>query len=63
MNVELKGNKLVITMDYNKAGIVSSTGKTLLHATGSQKFSLDGQVATVGVNVYTKNPVASKAKK
>jgi hypothetical protein len=58
MQTELKGNKLVITLDINKKPVPSASGKTLVVATthGNQPTAvqIDGKVLVVGVNAYVK---------
>ena len=57
MNAQIsKEGKLVITMDFDKAGKVSVSGKSLVHATtnGNKAVSLDGKVMYIGVNAYSK---------
>lgn len=39
---EVKDGKLVLTMDLDKEGHISSTGKTTLHATASDKVDIPG---------------------
>ena len=57
MNAQIsKEGKLVITMDFDKAGKVSVSGRSLVHATtnGNKAVSLDGKVIYIGVNAYSK---------
>ena len=56
MQVELKNNKLVITIDVNAKPAPSASGKTLVVATshGNQQtmVTIDGKPLIVGVNAY-----------
>ena len=56
MQVELKNNKLVITIDVNVKPTPSASGKTLVVATshGNQQttVTIDGKPLIVGVNAY-----------
>ena len=56
MQVELKNNKLVITIDVNAKPTPSASGKTLVVATshGNQQttVTIDGKLLIVGVNAY-----------
>jgi hypothetical protein len=56
MQVELKNNKLVITIDVNAKPTPSASGKTLVVATshGNQQttVTIDGKPLIVGVNAY-----------
>jgi hypothetical protein len=55
MKAEIKEGKLVITLDYDKKGITSVSGKSMLHAStkGNTPVSLDGKVVKIGVNAYS----------
>lgn len=55
MKAEIKDGKLVITMDYDKKGSESMSGKSLVHAStrGNTPVSLDGKVVKIGVNAYS----------
>jgi hypothetical protein len=56
MQVELKNNKLVITIDVNAKPTPSASGKTLVVASshGNQQttVTIDGKLLIVGVNAY-----------
>ncbi len=56
MQVELKNNKLVITIDVNAKPTPSASGKTLVVASshGNQQttVTIDGKFLIVGVNAY-----------
>lgn len=56
MTVEIKNNKLVITIDMNPKPIPSSTGKTLVvassHGNQATTAMIDGKPIIVGVNAY-----------
>jgi hypothetical protein len=57
MNAQInKEGKLVVTLDFDKAGKMSVSGKSLVHATtnGNKPLSLDGKVIYIGVNAYSK---------
>ena len=58
MQVELKNNKLVITIDVNAKPTPSASGKTLVVASshGNQQTSvmIDGKPVIVGVNAYVR---------
>ena len=57
MNAQItKEGKLVITMDFDKTGRASASGKTKVHAStnGNKPISLDGKVVYIGVNAYSK---------
>ena len=55
MNVEIKGNKLVIEIDM-QAPTPSSSGKTLViattHGNVATECMIDGQPLTIGLNAY-----------
>jgi len=57
MKVEVKGNDLVITLPFNKAGNDSKSGKTKVHATTNGNIAttvdVNGKQLIVGVNAYT----------
>ena len=56
MQVELKNNKLIITIDVNAKPTPSASGKTLVVASshGNQQttVTIDGKPLIVGVNAY-----------
>ena len=56
MQVELKSNRLIITIDINAKPAPSSSGKTLVVASthGNQQTTatIDGKPVIVGVNAY-----------
>ena len=56
MTVEIKNNKLVITIDMNPKPIPSSTGKTLVvassHGNQATTAMIEGKPIIVGVNAY-----------
>jgi hypothetical protein len=56
MEVELKGKKLIITIDVNPEPIPSASGKTLVVASshGNQQTTvmIDGKPVVVGANAY-----------
>jgi len=56
MQVELKNNKLVITIDVNAKPTPSASGKILVVASshGNQQttVTIDGKLLIVGVNAY-----------
>jgi hypothetical protein len=56
MQAEIKGNKLVITVELNTPPVQSSSGKTLLVASESGKTNLQvqGKQVSVTVNAYIK---------
>ena len=57
MNAQInKEGKLVVTLDFDKAGKMSVSGKSLVHATtnGNKPLSLDGKVIYIGINAYSK---------
>ena len=58
MQVELKNNKLIITIDVNPKPIPSASGKTLVLASshGNQQttITIDGKPVIVGVNAYVR---------
>lgn len=57
MQVELKDGKLIITIDFDPKGAISSTGKSRVHAStkGNKTTTVDvnGKPLVVGVNAYT----------
>lgn len=57
MKVELKENKLVITITSDPIGRPSASGKTTVHAStnGNQPTTIEvgGKVLIVGLNAYT----------
>jgi hypothetical protein len=55
MQATLEGNVLVVRIPLG-APRPSSTGKTMVLATGQSKVAAGDKVLTVGVNVYTKQP-------
>ncbi len=56
MTAELKDGKLIITVDFDKTGTVSSTGKSRLHASVSKdtEVQVNGKPVKVSLNAYTK---------
>jgi len=58
MKTEIINGKLVITVDMDKKGTLSSSEKSLIHASshGNQPTSLQvgGKPLIVGLNCYTK---------
>jgi len=56
MQVELKNNKLVITIDVNAKPTPSASGKTLVvassHSNQQTTVTIDGKLLIVGVNAY-----------
>ena len=58
MQVEVKNNKLIITIDMNAKPTPSASGKTLVVASshGNQQTSvmIDGKPVIVGVNAYVR---------
>ncbi len=56
MTVEIKDNKLVITIDMNPKPVPSASGKTLVVASshGNQRTNatMNGKPIIVGVNAY-----------
>ena len=56
MQIELKNNKLIITIDINPKPVPSASGKTLVVASshGNQQTTVmvDGKPLVVGVNAY-----------
>lgn len=53
--VTVKGNKVMIELDLNMTDAKeSSTGKTYVHGTHSEKIAIAGKVVTVGINAYSK---------
>lgn len=58
MNVEVKANKLIITLDLNEKGTPSGSGKTMVHASTHGNtpttVQIGGKVLILGVNAYTK---------
>ena len=59
MKVEIKGKKLVITLDLQDPA-VSGSGKTLIVASDRVKTEIRGENTTVAVNAYIPNPDYSK---
>ncbi|MGD0662302.1 MAG: hypothetical protein ABSD38_29960 [Syntrophorhabdales bacterium] len=57
MNVEIKGNKLIIEIDLEKP-TPSSSGKTLVVASTrgnvTTSVEVDGKPVTIGLNAYIK---------
>lgn len=57
MKAELKDGKLVITLDFDKAGKISGSGKSRVHAStnGNKVTTVDvnGKYVVIGVNAYT----------
>lgn len=58
MQVQIKGNDLIITIPFNKKGKVSASGKSNVHASTNgnkeTEVEVNGKRLTVGVNAYTK---------
>lgn len=58
MNVSIKGNKLTIVMDFNKAGTPSASGKSNVHAStrgnAETEIEVNGRTLVLGLNAYTK---------
>jgi hypothetical protein len=55
---EVKGGKLIITMDLNETGQRSASGKTMVHASTHGNMAttaiVNGKPLIIGVNAYTK---------
>ena len=55
IDMQVKGGKLVVTIDLTKSFGRSKTGKTTIVATTAGNQPIDGYPDTfIGVNVYTK---------
>ena len=58
MNVEQKGNKIIITIDAEKKPAPSASGKTLVvassHGNQATGVLIDGKPLIVGVNAYVR---------
>jgi len=55
---------LTIQMPFDKTGIVSSTKKTILHASENSKADVKGVgLVSVNCNIYTPNPAYVKPEK
>lgn len=56
MKAEIKGKELIITLDYDKDGVASKSGKSKIHASthGNQAITVAGRTLHVGANVYSK---------
>lgn len=56
MTAEIKGNKLIITIDMNPTPVPSASGKTLVVASshGNQQTTatINGKPVIVGLNAY-----------
>ena len=55
LQFEVKGKKLVITVDLEHRGDVSKSGKTIRVASTEGNVPIEGGV-TAGINIYVKNP-------
>ena len=59
MQVQIKGDNLIITIPFDEKGKASATGKTMVHATSKGNVDTgvehNGQKLIVGINAYTKN--------
>jgi len=51
--VTIKGNKVTIVLDFDKAGVPSKSGKSLVHATTRGNVAIDGGLS-LGVNLFSK---------
>lgn len=53
--VELKDGKAVITIDFDKKGIPSKSGKSMVHATtsGNQSVRIGDSEYKLGINLYS----------
>ena len=56
VEIETKGDKLVITIDTTKEFGLSASGKTIIIAStgGNQDVVVNGKIVKVGLNVYRK---------
>ena len=57
MKAEVKGNKLIIEVDFDEKGTISASGKSRVHATtrGNQPTTVEvgGKSLVIGLNAYT----------
>jgi len=57
MKAEIKGSDLVITIPFNKKGVASGSGKSMVHATTSgnkvTELEVNGKLLVLGLNAYT----------
>jgi len=55
---EIKGNKLIITLDFDEIGQRSASGKTMVHSSTrgnlTTTVNVNGKPLVIGVNAYTK---------
>ena len=54
VEMEVKGNKLTITVDLSKDFGRSASGKTIIIASTEGNITVPGTVATIGLNIYKK---------
>lgn len=56
VTAEVKGSKVILTLDLSGSGTPSTSGKTMVIASthGNQPVKVNGKVFKVGVNVFTK---------
>ena len=59
MTAQIKGDKLIIEIEFNEVGYPSATGKTKVHASthGNQpsNVQVNGKTLVIGLNAYTPN--------
>ena len=51
--VVVKGNIVTITLAFDKAGVPSKSGKSLVHATTRGNIAIEGGLS-LGVNLFSK---------
>jgi len=53
---EVNGDRLFLSLPYDKNGTGSKSGNSIIHATtsGNKQVVVDGRVMNIGVNVYCK---------
>jgi len=54
VNIGVKGNKMVITIDLNHRGDLSHSGKTKRVASTIGNHPIEGTEITLGLNAYVK---------
>jgi hypothetical protein len=54
IQIEVKGDKAIITIDLSKRGGLSSSGKSVIVATTSGNVTIPGTQVVLGLNAYVK---------
>ena len=58
MQAKIENNVLIVRIPLKPAPTISSTGKTLVIASGNAKIEHSGNTVTVGINAHMPRPSA-----